>query len=123
MVDSGMRYHERSLTIPELKHQLICLLRKDHQGQDRAIKIRDLVLYFSSLHTSDREIRDTLRQLNHEGYPVLTSTRNKMGVYWAQSQSEIEEYRSNLISRLTSLKERIEDVENIKLEPQQMEMF
>ena len=109
--------------IPDLKFQLICLLRKDHQGQDQAIKIRDLVLYFSSLHTNDREIRDTLRQLNHEGYPVLTSVHNKMGVYWAKSQGEIEEYRSNLISRLTSLKERIEDVENIRLEKGQMELF
>jgi hypothetical protein len=109
--------------MPELKHQLICLLKKDHQGQDRAIKIRDLVDYFRPLHTNDREIRDTLRQLNHEGYPVLTSTNPPYGVYYAQTQDEINEYRANLVSRLTSLKERIEDVEQIRLEPGQMEMF
>ncbi len=105
----------------DLNSILLEKIRTYHRGKVNAIKLRILAHEFGL--KDDRKIRIAIKELNEQGYPIVTSTEPPMGVYWAVSQSELDEYRANLISRLTSLKERIEDVEKMRIEPQQMRMF
>ncbi len=104
-----------------LNYILLEKIRTYHRGKDRAIKLKFLAHQFGL--KDDRKIRITIEQLEAKGYPIVTTIRPPYGAYWAVSQSELDEYRANLVSRLTSLKERIEDVEKMRIEPFQMRMF
>ena len=82
-----------------------------HKGKDQAITVKDLSYRFK---VSDREIRDCLRILNLNGYPVLTSTGDPYGVYYASNEKEIDEYLANLKSRATSIFRRMAAIDRIK---------
>jgi len=103
-----------------MKDDLFAYLKRHHRGRDLAITVKNLAHVFEC---PEREIREALRELNLEGKPVLTSIHPPYGVFYAWSQDEVDEYRANLVSRLTSLKERIDALDRILLEPIQMELF
>jgi hypothetical protein len=109
--------------MPNLNLQIFCYLKKHHAGQAKAITVKNLTNVFRELRVSDREIRQVLRELDMKGEPILTSIREPFGVFYAVTQAEIETYRANLISRLTALKERIQAIEKMRIEPEQFEMF
>jgi hypothetical protein len=109
--------------MPDLKYQICTLLHRDHKGRDRAILVRDLSVYF---RCPEREIRETLRLLNMEGYPIVTSTSIPMGVYWAATEQEVDEYLANLKARATSIFKRMAAIDKIKTKEflkGQMELF
>jgi len=103
-----------------LKDDLFAYLKRHHRGRDMAITVHNLAHVFD---VPEREIREALRDLNLGGKPVLTSVHPPYGVFYAWSQDEIDEYRASLVSRLTSLKERIDALDRISLDPVQMELF
>jgi transcriptional antiterminator len=108
----------------DLKPNLSAYLKTFHRGQDNAITVRHLAHHFQ---TSEREIRLTLRQLNMEEVPVLTSIHPpNYGVYWASSEEEVNSYLANLGSRMKALLNRMAAINRIKAKEflkGQMEMF
>lgn len=109
--------------MPDLKSQIFYYLKKYHRGKENAITVKNLVNEFRQLKATDYDIRLALRELNLEGKPIVTFIDPPYGACYAIHQDEIDEYRANLVSRLTALKERIEALDQIRLEPEQMKLF
>jgi hypothetical protein len=116
--------------MPDLKTNLKYQIKKHHLGKDNAITIRDLISELLFLkctqYYSSRQIRKTLRELNLEEVPILTSIHPPLGVYWASSESEIEEYLANLGSRARAIHQRMAALSKIKAREflrGQLEMF
>lgn len=75
---------------------------------------------------NEREIRGLIRDLNLEGYPILTTTRPPYGVYYAESQEEINEYLANLGARMKAILERMKAVDRMRAQQflkGQLELF
>ncbi len=107
----------------DLKSQIFYYLKKYHRGKENAITVRNLANEFRALKATDYEVRLALRELNLEGKPVVTFIEPPYGACYAIHQDEIDGYRANLISRLTAIKERIDALDRIRIEPEQMGLF
>lgn len=99
--------------MPECKSHLKSILESNHRGRDQAIKIRNMISLYR-LEMSDRQIRDVIRELNMEGYPILSTVEPPFGLYWASSETEIEEYLCNLGSRAQAIHQRMAALSKIK---------
>ena len=110
----------------ELQFFLLDFIRSAHKGRDRAITVGELVSTSSFGSLGERLIRKMIRDLNFDGYPILTSTHYPFGVYYAISQDEIEEYLCNLGSRMKAILERMKAIDKIKTQSflkGQLELF
>ena len=104
----------------DLKAQIYDFLKGNHRGHRNAITVRKLATQFQ---VTGYEIRMTLRELNLEGKPIVLFIDPPYGACYAINQTEIEEYRANLVSRLNAIKLRIEAVEKIRIDPIQGRLF
>jgi hypothetical protein len=74
----------------------------------------------------ERSIRKIIRQLNFEGYQIISTVHPPFGVYFAIDKSEVDEYCANLASRMKAILERMRAVDKIKAREflkGQMELF
>lgn len=107
----------------DVKGNLHYYLKKHHKGKDRAITIREIMRELWNLRATDSDIRFALRQLNLEGYPIVTCSS---GVYWATEPADLDRYMANLSSRATKIFERMRAIDKTKAKEfigKQMEMF
>ena len=116
--------------MPDLKTSILDLVRNNHRGKTRAITVAQIVsnerILWGDEAASDRTIRKILRELNFEGYPILSSVHYPYGVYYAVDQSEIDEYCMNLQSRMKAILDRMRAVDKIRAKEfikGQMELF
>ena len=113
----------------KLKESILSLVRARHSGRENAITVRDIENEFLHLFLEaprEREIRRIIRELNFEGHPILTSVHAPYGVYYAETQGEIEEYLCNLGSRMRAILERMKAIDRIKTQnflKGQLELF
>jgi hypothetical protein len=56
--------------------------------------------------TEERQLRDTIADLQVSGYPIIASS-GKAGYRLAQNKAEIEEYVSELESRISQLQSKV----------------
>lgn len=109
--------------MPDTKINLLYFLKKHHQGRDRAITIKQIMNELRVLRLTDPDIRFALRQLNLEGYPIVTCSQ---GVYWATEPADLDRYMANLSSRATKIFERMRAIDRTKAKEfigKQLEMF
>jgi hypothetical protein len=101
--------------MPDLKTSILDLVRNNHLGKARAITVAQIVYEFIGTETplDERTIRKIIRQLNFEGYPILSTTRFPYGIYYATDQSEVKEYCQNLASRMKAILDRMRAVDKI----------
>lgn len=97
--------------MPDIKYHLLHYLQKYHQGKDKAIIIKQIIGELWDLHATDPDIRLALRQLNLEGYPIVTCSS---GVYWATEPADLDAYMANLSSRATKIFERMRAIDRTK---------
>lgn len=77
--------------------QLLQLLKRRHQGIEKAITDEELS---TALGVHKREVVDIAGELLDAGFPVLaTCNRTKPGRYLSSDTSEIREHGKNLIKR------------------------
>lgn len=113
----------------DLKSSLLELIRSEHKGKNRAITIAQIVwnerILWGDDAANERTVRKIIRQLNFEGYPILSSVHYPYGVYYAD-RSEIDEYCANLASRMKAILDRMRAVDKIRAKEflkGQMELF
>ena len=109
--------------MPNPKINLLYYLKNHHQGKDKAITIRQILREGWDPHVTDPDIRVALRQLNLEGYPIVTCSQ---GVYWATEPADLDRYMANLSSRATKIFERMRAIDRTKAKEfigRQLEMF
>ncbi len=99
---------------PNLKTSLLDLISVFHRGKSRAITVSEICSTSDFETVNERMIRKMIRELNFDGHPILTSTNGKMGVYYAESREEINEYLANLGARMKALLERMKAVDRIQ---------
>jgi hypothetical protein len=87
-------------------------LKKNHQGRERAITIGDLTKKFSVFNISGRAIRQLIRNLNEQGYPISTCNE---GVFWSENPQDFRIQIYDLKSRIEEEQKRIKDLEKIIL--------
>jgi hypothetical protein len=98
----------------DLKQGLSFHLKKWHLGRINAVTVHDLIIELSPIQANDREIRETIRQLNLDGVPILTSVHSPYGIYFASCENEMDEYLANLGARARAIHERMGALSKIK---------
>jgi capsule polysaccharide export protein KpsC/LpsZ len=115
--------------MPDLKSSILALIRDHHKGKHTAITVSQVA--YESLNTTgeivdDRTIRKIIRELNFDGYPILSTVHYPYGIYYAATQEEINEYLNNLGSRMKAIIERMKAIDRIRAKEfikGQMELF
>lgn len=104
-----------------LSNDILYLLK---HGKENVITGRELAKILG--HRNDRIIRESIRQLIAQDYPIASSVGEPHGYYLANSLQEANEYISGLRSRLIQDAYRIRDFKiatnNIR-QPGQLPMF
>ncbi len=100
----------------DLKSSILNLIQRNHQGKKRAITVAQVVYEFIGTETplDERTIRKIIRQLNFEGYPILSSIHYPYGIYYAENKAEVDEYCANLSSRMKAILDRMRAVDKIR---------
>ncbi len=113
----------------DLKSSILALIRDHHKGRAAAITIAQIVYDFIDYEVDpldERTVRKLIRDLNFEGYPILTTVHRPWGVYYATTKAEIDEYCMNLQSRMKSILDRLRAIDRIRAKEflkVQMELF
>ncbi len=99
----------------DLKTQIKNILLEGHVGRARAIKVRDLSLIVSMPGEApscvERKVRKAVRELNMEGFPVVTSVHFPYGVFVAEGIEDTKDYSANLWSRIHHMIDRAKKVD------------
>ena len=69
-----------------------------HVGRGSAIKASELAYAFGL--SDDRHVRQLIRELIKDGYPIAASVSEPMGYYIVATRAEADEYMAGLRSRL-----------------------
>lgn len=81
----------------DLKSEVLAVL-KAHRGKSNAIPGRGLASLFG--FKDDRIIREVIRVLIKEGYPIAASVTVPVGYFHIETWAEYKEYLDDLLSRL-----------------------
>jgi len=116
--------------LADLKTSILELIRSQHKGKNRAITIAQIVwnerILWGDDAANERTVRKIIRQLNFEGYPILSSVHYPYGVYYAENKIEVDEYCANLGSRMKAILDRMRAIDKIRAREflkGQMELF
>ncbi len=103
--------------MPDLKPELLHLIKTHHQGIENVITFSQLKNIFHQ--KDDRQLRQITKELIHEGHRIITCSR---GVYFATSDRDVIFYRRNIEKRIFAMFRDLRDSDNLLIKGQ-MEMF
>jgi hypothetical protein len=102
----------------DLKSFLLDFIRDDHYGKGKAITVDRIICELTKFKLygvpKERRIRQIIRELNFDGYPILTSIHPPFGVYYAVTNQEKNEYLGNLGARMKAILMRMKAVDKIQ---------
>ena len=88
----------------DLLKQRVWNIMQSHVGYDNKIGRRPLVIHACGNYTrtNDRKVRDALSEL-----PVISTSKGDGGYWLPVSDREINEYESEMMSRIASIQQKI----------------
>ncbi len=87
--------------------QVVLRILLSHQGRSKAIKSMEMARLLG-FH-NDRSIRQVIRELIAEGYPVASSVQKPFGYFIIENLAEAKQYQEGLRSRLIEDALRLRD--------------
>ena len=81
----------------QMRNEIIKIL-EHHHGKESAIRGKELAAIFGQ--PNDRRVRQVIRELIEDGYPIAASVDGQKGYYMARTKREVDEYLAVLRSRL-----------------------
>ena len=79
-----------------LKASVLAIL-ENHKGHDNPIKCMAIAKECGL--RDDRAIQEVIEELIRDGYPIAASCRKPLGMFFAQTYQEINEYKESLRKR------------------------